>query len=591
MSSTASSIASPAPPRAVPFAACFGLALAAVTVMLLVQHWTNTGRTLLDTDDAMRLVQMRDWLAGRGWFDLHQPRVAPPFGFDSQWSRLIDAGLAGLYGLFGLFASQEIAERLMRATWPLLWLWPAFAGMTAIAWRIGGREAALFALLMAAAGIPAYQQFMPGRIDHHNVQIALALLTAAATVWSDRETWCGAAAGALTGLALAVGYESLPYLVCCGAVLAMRFVVDAKADAALRAYAAALFVSTLCAFAVTVGPDRWLHPHCDSIAINAVSAIAFVGAVLLLPFGSHPARRAAKAGLAGIGAIAIFLAWQPACRAGPFAMVDPGLWPIWLADVREMRPLFAVLQVSPLTAAGFATFPAAATGATLWLLGVRKYQTDFGFLAAACVFLFAAAVTVVAIRGYSYAIWFGMPLMAVFAPHVLARLKLRAGPACLAVALAMTPLVLTSGAIGLALALGLHDREDFSRPESRACFQSDNYVALAALPPGLIATDVSFGPFVLALTPHAVMSAPYHWESKGMIAAHRMLSSPPGQARDILRDWKVNYVVTCGPRPPVGLTPREREESLWGALQSGRVPAWLDAVASGGPFQVYRVRP
>ncbi|MCQ3942134.1 MAG: hypothetical protein DPW22_02830, partial [Alphaproteobacteria bacterium] len=74
-----------------PFAACFGLALAAVTVMLLVQHWTNTGRTLLDTDDAMRLVQMRDWLAGQGWFDPRQHRIAVPY--ESHWSRLIDAPL------------------------------------------------------------------------------------------------------------------------------------------------------------------------------------------------------------------------------------------------------------------------------------------------------------------------------------------------------------------------------------------------------------------------------------------------------------------------------------------------------------------
>ena len=61
----------------------------------------------------------------------------------------------------------------MRAWWPLLWLLPTIAGMAAIAWRIAGREAAMVALLLALAGVPAYQQFTPGRIDHHNVQIAL----------------------------------------------------------------------------------------------------------------------------------------------------------------------------------------------------------------------------------------------------------------------------------------------------------------------------------------------------------------------------------------------------------------------------------
>ena len=114
----------------------------------------------------------------------------------------------------------------MRAWWPLLWLLPTIAGMAAIAWRVAGREAATVALLLALVGVPAYQQFMPGRIDHHNVQIALTMLTVAATVWSDRWRWGATAAGLLSGLALAIGFEAVPYLAGCGAVFALRYVVD-----------------------------------------------------------------------------------------------------------------------------------------------------------------------------------------------------------------------------------------------------------------------------------------------------------------------------------------------------------------------------
>ena len=48
----------------------------------------------------MRLAQLRDWLAGQGWYDLTQRRVAG--GYESHWSRLIDAGLAGTLWVFGL---------------------------------------------------------------------------------------------------------------------------------------------------------------------------------------------------------------------------------------------------------------------------------------------------------------------------------------------------------------------------------------------------------------------------------------------------------------------------------------------------------
>src|ERR1700687_3187469 len=47
----------------------------------------------MSTDDAMRLVEVRDLIAGQGWFDLTQHRLDPP-GVSIHWSRGIDAPLA-----------------------------------------------------------------------------------------------------------------------------------------------------------------------------------------------------------------------------------------------------------------------------------------------------------------------------------------------------------------------------------------------------------------------------------------------------------------------------------------------------------------
>src|SRR5437588_2551132 len=191
----------------------------------------------------MRLAQLRDWLGGQGWFDMNQPRVAG--GYQSHWSRLLDAGLGGTLWLFGWFAEPALAERLMRTVWPMLWLLPTMAASAAIAWRIAGREAALVALLLAVVGLPAFHQFRPGRIDHHNVQIAFSLLAVAATVWSDRVRWAAVAAGAVTGLALAMGLECLPYLLVCAGVFALRYVVDPKGARAAADYGPALAASSV----------------------------------------------------------------------------------------------------------------------------------------------------------------------------------------------------------------------------------------------------------------------------------------------------------------------------------------------------------
>ena len=83
----------PASTRQPHFALLLAAAWLLVVVQLVAQHWGETAQTLLDTDDAMRLAQLRDWLGGQGWYDLNQYRVAT--GYESHWSRLIDAGLAG----------------------------------------------------------------------------------------------------------------------------------------------------------------------------------------------------------------------------------------------------------------------------------------------------------------------------------------------------------------------------------------------------------------------------------------------------------------------------------------------------------------
>ena len=148
----------------------------------------------------------------------------------------------------------------------------------------------------------------------------------------------------------------------------------------------------------------------------------------------------------------------------------------------------------------------------------------------------------------------------------------------------LTPLALSTGAITIAHANGLDDHDPFDRPASKACTQTASYAPLAKLPPGIVATDVSYGPFLLALTPHSVLAGPYHHLSQG----HHGGASEPGlAARSGPRGAggaKVTYVMICGPRPPDGLAEPERSRSLWGRLRAGAVPDWLEPVEpSTGP--------
>src|SRR5258708_16094576 len=55
-------------------------------------RWFGLG----DTDDNMRIMQVRAWLQGQGWYDLRQYRMNPPFGANIHWSRLVALPIAGL---------------------------------------------------------------------------------------------------------------------------------------------------------------------------------------------------------------------------------------------------------------------------------------------------------------------------------------------------------------------------------------------------------------------------------------------------------------------------------------------------------------
>ena len=58
--------------------------------------WSIRWFGLPDTDDNMRIMQVRALLHGQGWFDLRQYRMNPPFGENIHWSRLVDLPIAGL---------------------------------------------------------------------------------------------------------------------------------------------------------------------------------------------------------------------------------------------------------------------------------------------------------------------------------------------------------------------------------------------------------------------------------------------------------------------------------------------------------------
>ena len=103
------------------------LAWALVAILLLATHWANiAARRFPDPDDILRLVQLRDLLAGQHWFDLIQYRLdAPHGGVPMHWSRLVDIPLLLVVGALTPFLGAVQAEMFAMVAVPLLTLFLA----------------------------------------------------------------------------------------------------------------------------------------------------------------------------------------------------------------------------------------------------------------------------------------------------------------------------------------------------------------------------------------------------------------------------------------------------------------------------------
>ena len=221
------------------------LAVTLIACIGLVWHSSNPGTTLGDTDDAMRLVLVRDLMSGRGWYDQLITRLQPPVGTYMHWSRLLDGALAGTMRMAGLIMSPASAELATRFFWPLLWIFPTVLCALTIALRLGGPPALFICAIMLASNQQPFVEFMPGRIDHHNIQIAMTVIAmACAVARNHRSTWavlCGAA----TGLGLALGVEALPFHTLIAASYALRAATGHDDARTTRSYAISLLATTL----------------------------------------------------------------------------------------------------------------------------------------------------------------------------------------------------------------------------------------------------------------------------------------------------------------------------------------------------------
>lgn len=576
------------------------MALAALVVFALMEVWAEPLRLLTglgDSDDATRLITVREFIAGAPWFDTSLPRIGAPDVLVSHWSRLVDLPLALLAGAFGLFLSRDAAEMAVRAVWPLAVFLPLLLVLARHAALSAGRAAAILALGFAVYAHSGVVQFAIGRIDHHNVMIAATVSGILLLSESFRTPRHGVAAGVLLGLSTAVGYEALVLTLLALIAAGLIGCWTGRLEAVQKttwAFAATL----LLAIVMTIAPESWLKITCDALSPN-LAVLALGGAVGMSLAGRFQldwCGRMAMAALPMVPAMALFAAIEPACLAGPFGQVDPEVARLWLSDVQEVQSILQYAVGNPLSAGQFMF--AAAMALAIALMNLRNRMTEGGVFSVTMLVL-ATLLACWQIKLMPYATFLGVPALAIF----VARLRPPQGMSLLSVRL-LGFLLLNQHTVLLPLMLAAPLFQPAPEPASppaaamstrvveiiapARCLESAEVRPLASLPPGLVVTDADFGPFIVALTGHRVLSAPYHRLDKAILETEAIKSAGPAEAKRRLDAIGADYVAICTPFKPKNAS----TATLAGLLHAGQSPDFLEPVRLSQPslYKVWRIR-
>jgi hypothetical protein len=555
-----------------------GDALAACALAMLMtaawalRDWPQLAALRLpDTDDAMRLVQIRDWIGGQRFADMSQHRLAG--GMPMHWSRLPGLVPGGLIVLLTPLLGRHAAELCAVIAWPGL-LFAAALFLVARIARALDADTARIAVVVAVIAFPATTIFLPGRIDHHNLQIVL-LLGIALSLVQPPSLGRGLAAGLCATASVVIGLETVPLIAAAGAVMLAEWIAARPLTHDRMMGFGIAFAAGLLGASLIFRPEQWAYPACDSFTgIFWRGAVIAAFAPMLIALSARemarpPMRALLGLGLGGVVAIGAIAA-APQCLS-PYGGVDPLLARLWLGRVGEAQPLFA----APLaTAIGYAGVMIAGIAAGAWRWRATR---DVRWAALLALQIAAFALTCWQLRGAYAGAILAAPALA--ATIVAARRK---G--------VFTLIGAWLGSAGMLYPIAAHAVVPGGTPGKPApqadCTSPAALAALARLPRGTILAPLDLGPYVLAATPHDVIAAPYHRNNAGNLASYRFFLDPAA-ARATARAWHVDYVALCD----TSFTELPQEPAMAARLRAGQAPGWLQPLAIGAPgLKVWRVR-
>lgn len=554
-------------------------------------HWFALG----DTDDNMRMMQVRALLNGQDWYDLRQYRLNPPLGANIHWSHLVDLPIAAIILLVRPFFGGPVAEQTAIAIAPMLPLGVALTGLSLTVRRLVAPGAYILAAPIFVSFLGAMTMFMPTRIDHHGWQLAMLTLILAGL--ADRNAMRGGLTiGIATALSLVIGLETLPWLALAGAGLGLRWIVSGEPHPGLRGYSLALGGGVAAGFLIFASQDNRV-PRCDALTPVWVSTMMLAAAGMFLLSSVRVESRTVRLGLAaalGVIALAFFaLAW-PDCLGRP-EQVSPELQRLWLSNINETKPIYTrnwptIISTSVLLIGLIGSFWA------VW----RHRRDDIGaaWATVAALSLGSALMLFWQTRATPTALMFSVPGAAALAWMVLPRL--RKSPSVLVRVFGVVGAFLLFSGLAFQFAAGLLPDKDKVTPRSRqvaranaACPSLPALRPIAQMPKTTIFTFVDLGPRLITVTHHNAIAGPYHRNGDAILDVHHAFRGSAENAHKIMLRHGATLLLICPMMSESTIYRAHNPDGFYARLSNGVTPSWLEPVPlpARSPFKLWRIKP
>lgn len=568
---------------------------ALVSLVTLLAKWQGIATLALgDTDDNLRLAQVRAWLGGQGWFDLRQYRLAPPDGADIHWSRLPDLPIAAIDLLLTPLFGPDMAERWAVALAPLIPFAISLVALALIARRLIAPNAWPLALLAATCAGILMPMWMPLRIDHHGWQLAL-LAVALAGLADTKRARGGATSGIASALSLVIGLEMLIFLAAIGGATALFWVRDRTQYRRIAAYGASLGGGSALGFLLFASYAN-RAPVCDALSPVWLSAVASAGAALVLLSLVKSERWSVRLGLGVIAgvilAVGFALVW-PHCLGRPEG-VSPELQSLWLDNVQEARPIWRqdwqkALIVLTLPLSGLA-------GYALGLWRSRRDGARFApLLAIAVMALISIALLFWQVRTAPAAQLLAVPGAALLGLAIIPPMR-RSKQMLVRVFGTVAAIGVMTGLYAV-IPIALFPPESGATSETTDtaeadCGALDAMAALDRLPAATIIAPIDLSPRLIVATHHSAIAGPYHRNGAAMLDVFHGLGGNEARLRETVTRYDAGYVLLCPGMTGDWLYGAEDAASMFHRLLAGEGPEWLAPVTlpADSPYRVWKVR-